>query len=728
MLEILKNFPNWLAWGPDPESGRPKCPLMIRDRTKRASTRAPKTWTDWPTAEKFLKKYGSEEGVGVGFVFTAATGLVYIDIDDALNEAGELRGWCREYVEPLAGKAYMEVSPSGRGLHIITRGALPGGVIGGKRNFPEAASGLAGPGGKPRVPEVAMFTEGKYTTITGAVWGGQDVIGDGGAAAAGVWLAAGIDASRYDAAAGPAPKEDEAVPVEASRLPASVRKELASGEKAAGEEDASVGRFRLFCDLFRAGLSPEEVFSVVTGEGAAAWWEASGAAVKGRHQVWADVLRAAAKVETAQKEFQAVKAEEKVEGAKAGASWAELGVPTVTRVRGKEVVTEAVWGVRAMVVTLHKHPEWAGRLKWNNLKERAELDGKPLEEGCLSTVAEWLRSYLRWGTEPGHPQVWVALIEAAQLSGYHPVVEWLSGLEWDGQGRLDDWLVRVGCEDSEVTRLVGRKWLISLVARAFRPGCDLQTVLVLGGEQGLKKGFFFREVAGGNREWVTKAHMGMNRDDLMSMSGHWIVELAELAAFKKADTEAVRSFVEACEDTYRAPYARKAQTKPRGFVLVGTTNDGDAEGYLTDMAGNRRYWPVKVERTLDLTAVREMREQLFAEAVVRFKAGEVWWFEEQPAALLKAQKEAQIDDPLEDKLHEALKMAGGGPVRVPTLLDALGLPSDSKALAMRVARLLKNAGWKRGEAWIDGQRSRAWRKPGEAVVANAENEEVGASH
>ena len=299
--EILKNFPNWLAYGPDPESGRPKCPLMIRDRTRRASSRKASTWTDWATAEKFLKKYGGEEGVGVGFVFTREAGLVYVDLDDALNEAGELRSWCRQYVEPLAGKAYMEVSPSGRGLHIIARGALRGGVAGGKRNFPEAASGGLGAGGsgKPRVPEVALFSEGKYTTVTGTVWAGQVEIGDGSGAVAAVWLAAGIDASRYDASAGPAPKDEERVEVKASRVPAAVRRELAGAEAALAEADPSVGRFRLFCDLFRVGLTPEEVWSVVTGEGASAWWEASGAAAKGRHQVWADVLRAAAKAETA---------------------------------------------------------------------------------------------------------------------------------------------------------------------------------------------------------------------------------------------------------------------------------------------------------------------------------------------------------------------------------------------------------------------------------------------
>ena len=101
----------------------------------------------------------------------------------------------------------------------------------------------------------------------------------------------------------------------------------------------------------------------------------TGAAAKGRHQVWADVLRAAAKAETAQTEFQAAQVEEKAAVAEAAAGWSDLGVPTVTRARGKEVVTEAVWGVRAMVVTLHRHPHWAGRLKWNLLKEQAELDG-----------------------------------------------------------------------------------------------------------------------------------------------------------------------------------------------------------------------------------------------------------------------------------------------------------------------------------------------------------------
>lgn len=710
---VLKDLPNWIAWGPDPDSGRPKCPLKLRDKTRRASTRKPETWCGWKVAQAFLKKYGGLEGWGVGFVFTRAAGLVYVDIDDALNREGELRSWAEPFVRPFAGRAYMERSPSGRGLHIITRGTLPGGVVGGKANFPEAATGLPGASGKPRVPEVAMFVDGKYTTITGEVWAGQETLGsaeEGTRAAAEVWAAAGIDASRYDVAAGPAPKDEDLPVVGSARVPAVARKELATGEEASEAPDRSVARFRLFCDLFRAGLEAEEVFAVVRG--AEEWWAASGAVEKGRHQVWADVLRAGAKVETAAKEFAREEAEEKVSEAHAAAGWKDLGVPVTVRATKNGPVVEAVWGVRAMVVALHGHPDWKGRLRWNTLKEVAEIDGAPLEDHSLSPVSEWLRGYLRWDHEPAQSLVWAALIEAARMREYRPVADWLEGLRWDGRDRASDWLVRAGCEDCAVTRVLGRKWLISLVARALEPGCKVDTVLVLEGDQGLKKSSLFAALAG--KDWFTDAHANLDRDGVMVMAGHWIVELAELASVKKAEVESVRSFITRSVDAFRPPYGRTTVRKPRSFVIVGTTN-ADAEGYLADTAGNRRYWPVRVEkgRVIDVEGVAAEREQLLAEAVAAFRAGEKWYFETQPEALTAAQAAREVVDPLEESLDEVLAgLDAGVPVRVKPLLEALGLAPDRKDHAMRVARLLKNRGFERRSVWLGGRSSWVWTPPG----------------
>ena len=708
--ELLKSIPTWIAYGPDPDSGRPKCPLMVRERNRRASTRKKETWTDYSTAAKFLKKYGGVPGWGIGFVFTREAGLVYVDLDDALNEAGELRSWCREFVEPLAGLSYMEKSPSGRGLHIITRGELPGGVAGGKRNFPNEASGLAGHGGKKRVPEVALFCEGKFTTVTGEVWAGQQEItkdAKAGTEAVGkVWAAAGIDASRYEATAGPAPKEHELPVVKAARVPPCVRKELAGAEMALKAEDRSTARFRLFCDLFRAGLDAEEVFAVVTAGEAGAWWTASGAEEKGRHQVWADVLRAGAKAETAKREFEAEQTAKAEEQAGKAAVWGELGVPTRVRRTKDGPVVEVVWGTRAMVETLHKHPHWKGRLRWNLLKDRPELDGRALEERT-SAVAEWLRGYLGWEVEPPQSLVWAALCEAAHEEEFHPVRRWLEGLKWDGVSRMGTWLAQAGCDDGMVARLVGRKWLISLVARALEPGCQVDTVLVLDGEQGLFKSSLFKVLAG-EKEWFTDATMSLDKDGLMLMSGHWIVELAELASVKKAEVESVRSFVTRQVDSFRPPYGRSTVSKARGFVVVGTTN-ADAEGYLPDTAGNRRYWPVHVSQPLDLDWVAGAREQLLAEAVAAYRAGEKWHFEQQPEALVQAQAERQVIDPLEERLAEVLE-AAEGPVKVLSLLEVLGLPIDSKGHAMRMAVLLKKLGWARRVVWAEGRTAKVWVK------------------
>jgi hypothetical protein len=699
----------WVAWGPDPKTARPKCPLAISDKERRASTRKPETWQEWKSALAFYGKYADGKTLGVGFVFTLEDQLVYVDVDDALDAKGELRAWAKPFVEPFVGCAYIETSPGGRGLHIIARGTLPGGCTGGKTNFPQHASGDVLTGAK--IPEVAMFAHGKYTTVTGRVWKKNAALGDGTAAAQLVWAAAGIKAIAVDGPVGAAPPDEELPEVDKRKLPKSVRDELKDCT-AADADDRSAARFKLYADAAQK-LEPEEIFALVLEHDE--WFQSSGAAEKGREATWADIQRSVAKAETAAKVFEATKEQNAEENEKLAVVWKELGIKVISEMTKSGPVHRAVYsGYNAARVLAH-HPGWQGRIRLNQFKERLELDGKQFTEEQYTLIAEEVRAYLLWDREPQLDVIIRAVALAATEQAYHPVQQMLRGLAWDRVARIDEWLVRAGCEDSRLTRLIGRKWIISLVARALLPGCKVDTVLVLEGAQGRRKSTLLETLVGG-RDYFTDAHVTFDKDGQMLMHGSWIVELAELATFQKAEQLRTKQFISSPDLSFRAPYGRVTVTRPRHFVLVGTTNDDE---YLTDQTGNRRYWPVRVEaQKLDLAWLASTREQLLAEAVVAFEAGEQWWFDEEPEDLEEAREARMESNALADKIAryvfereqnetDAVKRQ----FTIEELMEACSWPVESKRTVMDVARGLRALGLKKEKRLVKGLRQWRWRKP-----------------
>ncbi|CAM4495964.1 virulence-associated E family protein [Corallococcus exiguus] len=119
----------------------------------------------------------------------------------------------------------------------------------------------------------------------------------------------------------------------------------------------------------------------------------------------------------------------------------------------------------------------------------------------------------------------------------------------------------------------------------------------------------------------------------MLASQFWFIELAELSTFRKSEDQALKALISRTEDTYRPPYGRTNVKTPRRYVFVGTTNDDD---YLRDPTGHRRFWPVKCTR-IDTDALTRDREQIWAEAVVRYHQGETWWLTSEQAASAEQQ-------------------------------------------------------------------------------------------
>jgi predicted P-loop ATPase len=241
-----------------------------------------------------------------------------------------------------------------------------------------------------------------------------------------------------------------------------------------------------------------------------------------------------------------------------------------------------------------------------------------------------------------------AVIVAAERDVFHPVRSYLKGLQWDGVRRLDDWLTVVcGAEDSPFVRAVGAKFLISAVARVMRPGCKVDHVPVFEGKQGVGKSTLLRMLAGDDWFLETSMELG-SKDSFQALRSKWIVELAELDALRRTDVSRTKAFITAQCDTYRQSYGRITGDFRRQCVFAGTTNAGE---YLRDETGNRRFWPVRIERVA-FDVLGRMRDQLWAEATARFERGDRWHIDD-PAllAVAEAEQEARYaGDPWEEAI------------------------------------------------------------------------------
>jgi predicted P-loop ATPase len=231
-----------------------------------------------------------------------------------------------------------------------------------------------------------------------------------------------------------------------------------------------------------------------------------------------------------------------------------------------------------------------------------------------------------------------AVAAIAQESPFHPVRSYLRSLRWDQQPRVNSWLsVYFGAESNAYTCAVGQCWLISAIARIMRPGCKVDQILLLEGPQGCLKSTGIRTLAGD--DWFCD-HISTigDKDSRLELCGTWIFELAELDRVRRGELSRVKAFFSAQTDVFRPPYGRRTQRFPRSCVFVATANDTST---LVDETGNRRWWPIRVAGRIDVAALARDRDQLWAEAVAIFDAGEKWWLE---SAELNAAAAAEADE------------------------------------------------------------------------------------
>lgn len=272
-----------------------------------------------------------------------------------------------------------------------------------------------------------------------------------------------------------------------------------------------------------------------------------------------------------------------------------------------------------------------GALPWNPAEER-----RPWEDND-NHGAYWYLEKIYSIT--GASKIDGALSLHAAKHAFDEVKDYLEALVWDGVPRLDTLFIDyLGAEDTEYTRAVTRKMFAAAAARALTPGIKFDTMLILGGAQGLGKSTLISTMAHGWFNDSIRTFEGKEASELLQ--GVWLVEIAELQAFHRVDVNRIKQFVSQQHDRFRAAYGRHVKEFPRRCVFFGTTNTAE---YLRDLTGNRRFWPVDVglhpavkDVWLDLP---EERDQIWAEAVLRWRLGEKLYLSEALEETAKAIQE-----------------------------------------------------------------------------------------
>lgn len=312
----------------------------------------------------------------------------------------------------------------------------------------------------------------------------------------------------------------------------------------------------------------------------------------------------------------------------------------------------------------------------------------------------------------------------AKDHAFHPVRDYLEGLTWDKKPRLRQWLkLYLGVDSQAETKeerdryeryqsLVGVMWALAAVARVMEPGAKSDCVIIFEGAQGLGKSTALKILGG---EWFSDTHFALGeKDGYQQMQGLWIVELAELDSFNKAESTRAKQFFGSSEDRYRPAYGRHVESFKRQCVFAGTTNQ---DNYLKDPTGNRRYWPVFCTK-LDAEALSRDRDQIWAEAVHLYRLGEdKWWVQDCDRHLFEEQQDNRFSsDAWEDLIVEYLSDPSNRSELITTsdiMSGALSMePSQMRPPEQtRVGLIMSRLGWQRVRRTIkkpNGKSARVW--------------------
>lgn len=353
-----------------------------------------------------------------------------------------------------------------------------------------------------------------------------------------------------------------------------------------------------------------------------------------------------------------------------------------------------------LILILRNDQEFAGRVRLNELSNQIHIDGKEASDSDITLIkAKLEKNHI--SEKVSSTDVLDALGVVAAENAFHPVREYLSSIKWDGGNRVAGLFSEYfGADDTDYVMAVSKSFLVSAVARVMNPGCQVDTMVVLEGNQGNRKSTSLSTL------FSTQFHSEItasvtDKDFYQNLRGKWCMEFGELSAFKRSDAAHIKQIITARYDNYRASYARFNRDNPRQCIFAGSTNESS---YLIDPTGARRFLPIAC-KTINIDAIKRDRDQLWAEAVSLYKSGATWW--EIPDAE-REQDDRYLSDSWEEKIAEWL--TGNMSATTTEILEgALALPAGkhTRADQTRVGAIMTRIGWHKRKDTVAGVR--IWR-------------------
>ena len=285
--------------------------------------------------------------------------------------------------------------------------------------------------------------------------------------------------------------------------------------------------------------------------------------------------------------------------------------------------------------------------------------------------------------------------------------DWMECLEWDEIPRLDSMLTECfGAKDDEYTTAASKNWFISMVARIYNPGCKVDNMIILESKQGSMKSTAL-DIIGS--PWYTEINESVtSKDFYLGIQGRMVVEISELDSFSKAESNTIKKVITTRDDRFRPPYGRATASFPRTCVFTGSTNETH---YMQDPTGGRRFWPVGVGE-INIEKLRTIRDQLFAEAIYRFKQGEPWWL--MPESAKDEQENRREQDVWEDMISDWLIKYQKTDIRsdeVATQCLKIEISKIDRRVQCRICNVLKVLGWETKTVRANGSKpQRKWVK------------------
>lgn len=766
-LSALANVPQelaarkqWLVWRFEKKSGvekLQKIPYWAHGEKRKGKQGDERDRGALTTLKGAIEAASERDMSGVGFAFLPDDGLIGIDIDGAINtETGEISDRCQKIIDSC--NSYTEFSPSGKGVHIIVRGVT--------KTFKSNDIGLE------------VFCSAQYFTFTGHRWPNSPSDVNAIDEAVLRRLQKTVDVAKNvnkGGAQSPPRAKPRAAGVVAGSNDFQVVNDVAMSSLGVWVPAlfpgaiSHNGGYRVTSKML--GRDLQEDLSIMPGgivdfgvadmgdarEGkrtpidlvkehlylptpkAALKWLAQRLGIDVSMQAVKPSRPAASRTDFDETFPPAATAKNisTPSGADAGIlvdeSWADSLIW-----RNKNNLMDCRENI---IYFLRDHPEWRGVLALDDFsKQIVHRKDSPLgqkagviwDSNCEVELTLWLAEQREFPLLiRSLESVSNAIKFVASKNTFHPVREYFNSLVWDGKPRIEMFLHDYAtAKDSDYHRLVGRYFFINLVRRVYEPGCVMRSVMVLEGAQDKGKSTLLKRLT---EPWFSDTPLKIGSPDAyLQIQGVLLYEIAELEGFSKAEATAVKAFISSTEDNFRAPYDRRNAKHGRQGIFSATTN---AHEYLKDWTGNTRFWPVLCGDTIRHADVSAVRDQLLAEAVALYKAGErTYPTEDQQRELFKPEADRRMASaPVRDQIQEWLELTYvGDEVTVKQIiLDCMKVQianlNQDKGLPTQVGLYLSSLGWKkRLNASTDtatGKRGNLWIRPAD-VDAPANSERI----